>query len=1381
MSTNSLDIFDKLTAGWFERTLGKPTEVQEQAWPAIAAGKNTLVSAPTGTGKTLSAFLVFIDKMLAQAREGTLKKELQLIYVSPLKSLASDIRENLRRPLSGIMEEERITKNLAISSISSLNIAVRTGDTSQNERRSMIKTPLHILITTPESLFLLLSSKSGKKMLSTAKAIIIDELHALINSKRGSHLMLSIARLDKLCGQPLQRIGLSATIQPLDKAAHYLSPDPVTIIAPKMHKKIRLEITSPRSDAFSMQKNHIWHELASKVYELCQNSRSVIAIVDGRAYAEKLAYFVNLIGGEGFARTHHGSLSKEHRLRVEQELRDGNLRLLVATSSMELGIDVGEIDMVIQIGCPPSIASTLQRLGRAGHNPGRTSIMHIFPRFNQEGLYCGLTAEIVRKGEIEHIHPPRQCLDVLAQHLVSMACDNGYSIDELMEILPRAYPFAEVTKEDVKDLLAMLAGDYEHERNIPVRPRLLYDRIHERVEGDAYSRMLAVSAAGTIPDKGLFAVKTENGVKIGELDEEFVFEASVGDKFLLGTFAWQITNISKDTVVVRQSNMYGAQAPFYRAEYFGRSLQTGISFGKLLRQLSNSYYDGSLPFELKKLGLDDKTTEDVAGFIERQLEVTQVLPDDRTIIVEHFSDESSQSQYMVHSVFGRKVNAPLAILAREAAKKHIKTNIICFDHDDGFLLFPYGDYEIPEGLLQNIDPASARAVLEAALPATPVFNMTFRYNLGRALMMGARKSGRHPLWLQRLKSAQMLDNLIVYKEHPLIRESKRECLEDIWDLEGVEYVLNGIRAGTIQVREIYSSTPSPMSLPLRNQTEATFMYDYSPTPLSANIAAEEALKQVDMIAPAPEQLALVSERKRLPEDEKQLHTLLMIEGDLIAGELDIPVEWLEQLAKDERALYIEPGLWIAAEHLPKYQAAFEQNDLDARKQIVLRLIRYRGAQSVDSICERYLWEPELVTAILKELSEEKSIVESNGVFYHAELYDRARHETIKSLRRQIQTQPAHHYAALMAGRINITAAPSEQLEKAINLLIDQAMPAEYWEEILLPARIGAYRPDMLDNLLASGNIFWRMDKYKTLCFSKYEDIDWDADMTSVAESLDGNERIIYEALLKRGASFMQRLSGLIEGDTPFDILSQLTEKGLVTADSFLPVRQLINKNVIQKAQAKTRAFARAKAMTTGRYEIIRPLKELSTEQLLDRDFDRYIILCRETIQSIPWAKALETLRVWEYTGRVRRGYFIDGLSGIQFIRDKDYEKVMQQLEKPYEELIWIPAIDPFQVWGKILKHMPDRSFMNLAQTVVALHCGKPVAVMERQGKALRVFEDDMLEPALALFVKAFNKKQIYPTLNRITIKQYPHQAAQYLVNVGFTKELKDYVLYRSSI
>ncbi|MHB8129493.1 MAG: DEAD/DEAH box helicase, partial [Mobilitalea sp.] len=1377
-----LDLFDQLTASWFTRTLGKPTAVQEEAWPAIETGQHTLVSAPTGTGKTLSAFLVFIDKLLAQARAGTLKKQLQVIYISPLKSLASDIRENLRRPLNGILEEELKLCPHSKSTPYDLNIAIRTGDTPQNERRSMIKTPPHILITTPESLFLMLTSKSGQKILCTAHSIIIDELHAIIDSKRGAHLMLSIARLDKLCPERLQRIGLSATIEPLDVAARYLSSEPVTVIAPKMHKVVKLEVISPRSDAQIVQKDSIWHELARTVFEHCTGARSVIAFVEGRAYAERLAYFVNLLGGEGFARTHHGSLSKEQRFEVEHALRNGELRLLCATSSMELGIDVGDIDQVFQIGCPRSISSTMQRLGRAGHNPDRVSVMQIFPRTASEGLYCGLTAEVVRNGGVEYSRPPRMCLDVLAQHLVSMATGDGYDLDEVMEILPRAYPFKDVTREDVRDVLCMLAGDYEHERNIPVRPRILYDRIHDHIEGDPYSRMLAISAGGTIPDKGLYTVKTENGVKLGEVDEEFVFESHVGDKFLLGTFAWKISSVQKDSVIVSQSTTYGARPPFYKAEITGRRIRTGIAFGKILRKLGNAQQEGAISQELSKLGLDDSSAKSAENFIVRQIDATGILPDDHTIVIEHFHDETGSHQMMVHSVFGRQVNAPLAILTREAAKHHIRTNISCFDDDDGFLLFPYGEYELPEGLLQSIAPETARPILEAVLPATPLFNMTFRYNAAHALMMGVRKSGRQPLWVQRLRSAQMLDSLMKYKNHPLIRETKRECLEDYWDLQGVEFVLNGIRSGTILIREMFLDSPSPMSLPLRRQTEATMMYDYAPTPMGIQIATEEALQRAQMIAPAPEQLAFVSERRRMPEDEKQLHSLLMIEGDLIAGELDVPIEWLEMLAQKEQAKYIEPGLWIAAEHTEKYSAAFEEEDKEARLQIVLRVLRYRGTQTPDQVGERYLWTEKLALELLTELCQQGTAVENEGLYYHAELYDRARRETIKSRRRQIKTLPSERYAALLTNRVRITAPPLEQLEKTLKLLSNETFPTALWESVLLPARVVGYRPELLDTLLAQGNLFWHITPGMGLSFQLYEDIDWEADMSVILDMLEGNDMIIYEALLKRGASFMQRLSGLIEGASPYDTLIELTEKGLVCADNFLPVRHWLNKENIKKGTVKQRVTARSKALTTGRWELSRPLFPHTMEQILERNFDRSVILCRETVQGLPWTKALETLRVWEYTGRVRRGYFIEGLSGIQFIRDKDFIGTMQELDHPQEDIIWLTAVDPAQPWGKCLTHLQDRSFLNIPGTVVALRAGIPIAVFERQGKVLRVFDNtSSLPEVLKEFAYNYNKRRLFSTHNRLVVKEYPQEAVDALIRAGFIREFQDYVFYRGSL
>lgn len=1397
--SNCMELFSANTAEWFTKTFGEPTAVQQEAWPAIAGGRHTLVSAPTGTGKTLSAFLVFLDQLKQQAANGTLREELQVIYISPLKSLAGDIRENLRRPLYGIPEQEGAVK---------ITAAIRTGDTDQKERRHMIKHPPHILITTPESLYLLLTSKSGRTILGTARAVIIDELHAMIDSKRGAHLMLSLARLDKLCGRRLQRIGLSATIEPLPLAAEYLSPDPVAIVAPKIKKEVLLQVTSPLADSGQgMLRDTLWEELADTVYHYCQNSRSVIAFVEGRRYAEKLAYYVNQLGGEGFARTHHGSLSKEQRLEVEQALRDGQLRLLCATSSMELGIDVGDIDQVLQIGCPRTISGTMQRLGRAGHNPGRVSVMHMFPRTAPESLYCGMTAELARRGGVEQAHPPRLCLDVLAQHLVSMAVAKEYSVDEAMEILKRAYPFREVTRDMVKRVLGMLAGDDEHDREIPVRPRLIYDRIHERVYGDTYSRMLAVSAGGTIPDKGMYAVKSREGVKLGELDEEFVFEARIGERFLLGTFAWKIVGQDKDTVLVEQASADGAKLPFWKGELKGGSLRTGMAFGRILRSLGQACEDNTVEEALRELGLDEPACKKTASFLRRQIDATGMLPDDRTIVIERFRDHTGTSQLMVHSMFGRQVNAPLSILVQQEAQRQLDENVGCVDDEGGFMLFPYGEDPLPYGLLQSVDPQKARGILEAVLPSTSLFNMSFRYNAARALMMGVKMRGRQPLWIQRLRSAEMMDSALAKKSHPLVVETTRECLEDQWDLGGVEFVLNGIRAGTISIREIEVELPSPMSLPFQWQMEAAAMYDYSPMPKGVQAHVAEGLKQAEMIAPDKAELIRASARTSLPEDETQLHTLLMTEGDLLIGELCLPGEWFEHLAEGGFAVYRDPGIWIAAEHREEYEKALggesavadeersnrpqsAQGDAsneeiqEARLHILRRMLYYRGPQSAVSAAERYFWTEQTARGLLELLCEKEQAVERDGLYYHVKTYDRARRETVKNLRRAAVTLPGHRYAAFMADRISMLPA-KEQLQKTLEEFSGMSFPAAQWESVLLPGRVKEYRGELLDRLLAEGEFFWKISPDGNLAFYRYEDVDWDAPMENPPADLENGPATIYGELVKRGASFMNVLARLPQVEDFQEALLPLVRSGLVTADSFLPVRQWLDREKLKKAPVKQRVGAKVKLQTTGRCDLARPLKALTLEEQIMKAFDRYGILCRETAyaQGLSWGTALEQLRVWEYTGRARRGYFIEGLSGAQYIREKEYNGVMQALESPKEEIRWLPAIDPAQIWGKVLKPLPDCGFMGVAGTAVALYQGRPAAVMERQGKTLRVFDEAHLAEALKAFAAMYKKKQLFGPgagggAKRLVIKEYPDCARAALEAAGFLREMQDYTLYR---
>ncbi len=1414
-----LEMFDAKTAEWFRGTLGEPTAVQEAAWPAIAAGGHVLVSAPTGTGKTLSAFLVFLDRLKSEAEKGSLKQELQVIYVSPLKSLASDIRENLRKPLSGIGGEELIT------------VAVRTGDTTQRERQQMVRKPPHVLIITPESLYLMLTGKGGRNVLATARTVIVDELHALIDTKRGAHLMLSLARLDALCGKQLQRVGLSATLAPLSQAAEYLAPEAVTVVVPAMEKKVQLQVLSPYVDSSKPKRDPVWQELSALVYRYCQGNRSVIAFVEGRRYAEKLAYYVNLLGGEDFARVHHGSLSKEQRQEVEQSLREGKLRLLCATSSMELGIDVGEIDQVLQVGCPRTISGTMQRLGRAGHNPSRTSVMYLFPRTAAECVQCGMTVRLAREARVEQINPPEGCLDVLAQHLVSMAAFKSYEVDEVLEILPRAWPFRRVTKEDVKALLAMLAGDYEHRRDVPVRPRVLYDRIHERVEGDGYSRMLAVSGGGTIPDKGLYAVRTEEGVKVGEADEEFVYETRLGDRFLLGAFAWKVTNIGRDTVTVTQAPVEGARIPFWKGELKGRGKETGMLFGKIFRELQEAEEAGRLEEALRNLGLDEAASLLAAGYLRRQMAATGGLPDDRTILVEHFRDQSGNTQMMIHSVFGRRINGPLALLAAQAAREETGLDVGSVDEEDGLLLYAYGDKPLPEGLLGRLNPETVLPVLSAMLPATSLFNMAFRYNCGRALMMGVKGSGRHPLWMQRLRSAEMLNQVVSEQDHPLIRETRQECMRQLWDAEGVRELLLRIRSGEILVREIYTDTPSPMSLPLQWSQEAAVMYDYSPTPQGIHRAVEKALKgEKELLQPGAAELNQVQARERLPEDRQQLHSLLMAEGDLAAGELDVPVEWLEELSAEGRAVYLEQGLWIAAEQQEEYMVMLgtfdgeepQEGQMAAAIPIVRRMLRYRGGASALQTARRYGLSEEAAERVLKELCkreeavsrlenatgpettageetvdrEENAVGEETAVlgepedgrkevrYYHAKVYQRARAKTLKNRREEIATCTPAAYAALIFSRIRRAAPPEECLKMAIVSLAGAELPAGMWEEIALPARVKNYRETLLDGFLATGEYFWHMEQDGGLRFDSAEQVDWDSVPQVPWELLSEKEKLVVEALEKRGASFAQSLGGVLSGESPLDTLLSLMEKGVVRADSFVPVRQWLNREKVKKVPVRQRIGARVKTLQAGRWDLVRPLRTLSVQEQMDCCFDRYFVLCRETAAAchLPWQEALALLRVQEYTGQVRRGYFVKGLSGAQFIRSRDFESVTAALRHPAVDMLWLNAADPAQPWGKLLSHEQGKAFVNVPGTAVCFRGGVPVALFERQGRTLRVFEQEGQEggpeDVLKQFTEEFRRGRIFPGKKRIVVKEYPPEAAKIMEACGFIREMQDYTLYR---
>ena len=1362
-----MDIFTPQTQTWFSKKLGHPTPVQREAWPRIAAGEPVLVSSPTGTGKTLCAFLVFLDQLLAQSARGELQGELQLIYISPLKSLATDIRENLQTPLEGIYDEYGFDLGVCVH--------LRTGDTPAAERQKALRRPPHILLTTPESLFLLLTSQPGRTMLSHARACIIDEMHALLGNKRGAHLLLSLARLDALCAQPLQRIGLSATLKDTALAMRWLSPDPVYLAAPPVEKKISIEVKKPNESGL-LPEGTVWPEMARAVVDQCEGCRTVIAFCEGRATAEKLAYHVNKIE-EDFARTHHGSLEREQRQEVENQLRSGELRLLIATASMELGIDIGEVDKVIQIGPARAVSALVQRLGRAGHRPGETSEMVVFPREGFEALQCALLADLARRGQLEPLAPPEGCLDLLAQHLVSMAVGGSFHEDDVMAILPRAYPYRNLTIDDLRATLAMLAGDYEHAREIPARPRLLYDRIHGTVTGDNYSRMLALSAGGTIPDRGYFAVKTESGVKLGELDEEMVFEARCGDQFMLGTFPWKIVRITHNDVVVAPGSRETAGVPFWKGEGGGRHIETGRAMGALLRRLVEDLRAGFLPQTLASIGLDEGAADDVQDVIERQLEATGVLPDDRTLLLEHFSNEGGEKQGLVHCVLGRRVNDPLALLCREAARRRGREIAVLTD-DDGFLLFPKDQGEVDPRWLYAFGEDEAIEVLKALLPATPAFGMTFRYNSAHALIMGVKSGGRQPLWVQRMRASETLNSLVSWPEHPLLRETTRECLDDVWDLAALRDVIASLRDGRIALHEVSTDEPSPMSLTLRRTLEMDNMYDYHPVG-DATIAQSYA--QLESLAaghlpPPKDLLAQAAFGSRAPENPEQLHSLLMAEGDLAAGEIDAPAAWFEALANRGRAAYIEPGLWVAAEHADEYAAALEESDREALKKILRRLLRYRGGQTSQSVSERYFIPEEQALSLLQALLGEQQAVLSEGVFYHAQNYERARFAYRAVRRSEIETLLGGLYAQYLAGRVRPNAPAAEQLERALAFLTGREFPAAQWESLLLPARVAGYHPGLLDTLLAQGAYCWRLREKNLAFFPRSELENRPADPP---EDLPGPEREIFDTLRARGACFAHSLPQS-DPAAQTQALLELARQGLVTTDSFAPVRYLIREKDMDALPAKRRTAARVNLKLAGRWEALCPPAQPGLPVQIDAAFDRYTLLCRETAREagLPWAAALTLLRTMEWQGTVRRGYFLQGFSGAQFVRAPELAPFTAALRGAQRdaEIHWISAADPAQITGRLLSHAPGREFTCVAATAVGIHRGEVAALAERSGASFSCYDASLLRPCLESYIRAFKTGRIYPGKRKLQLAEFTPEAAEWLPMLGFRREMQYWIL-----
>ncbi|WP_095756773.1 DEAD/DEAH box helicase [Streptomyces xinghaiensis] len=993
----ALDAFSPATRAWFSGAFTAPTAAQAGAWRAIGAGSDVLVVAPTGSGKTLAAFLAALDRLASTPPPAEVKKRCRVLYISPLKALAVDVERNLRSPLTGI-RHEAVRLGLPEPEV---RVGIRSGDTPAAERRSLANRPPDILITTPESLFLMLTS-AAREALSGVETVILDEVHAVAGTKRGAHLALSLERLDELLPRPARRIGLSATVRPVEEVARYLSPQRrVEIVQPAADKEFDLSVVVPVEDLGELggapardaaeggaaERPSIWPHVEERIADLVQAHRSTIVFVNSRRLAERLCNRLNeiayeratgepvpedhspaeLMGGSGaargapavLARAHHGSVSKEQRAQVEEDLKAGRLPAVVATSSLELGIDMGAVDLVVQVESPPSVASGLQRVGRAGHQVGAVSTGVVFPKYRGDLVQSAVVTERMRSGAIEALRVPANPLDVLAQQIVAMTSMDAWDVEELLAVVRRAAPFAALPESAYTSVLDMLAGRYPSDAFAELRPRLVWDRVAGTVSGRPGAQRLAVTSGGTIPDRGLFGVflaggDPKTGRRVGELDEEMVYESRVGDVFTLGTTTWRIEDITRDRVLVSPAPGVPGRLPFWKGDQLGRPLELGRALGAFLREIG-ALAPGEARSRLASAGLDTLAAENLLAYLEEQRKACGHVPDDRTIVVERFRDELGDWRVVVHSPFGAQVHAPwaLALGARlterfgmDAQVMHADDGIVLrlpdaemmglglldmepgpgSDGPDGAPPFPgWSDPEQPPAGAADVvfDREDVNRIVTDQVGGSALFAARFRECAARALLLPRRDPGkRTPLWQQRQRASQLLQVASEFGSFPIVLEAVRECLQDVFDVPGLTELMGDIEARRVRLVEVTTPEPSPFARSLLFGYVAQYLYE-GDSPLAERRAAALSLDSrllaellgraelrelldAEVLESLERELQWLTEDRRA-KDPESVADLLRLLGPVTGAELaerGAEPGWAEELADARRAIRV---------------------------------------------------------------------------------------------------------------------------------------------------------------------------------------------------------------------------------------------------------------------------------------------------------------------------------------------------------------------------------------------------------------------------------------------------------------------------------------------
>ena len=1412
---DSLSVFSPATRAWFERTFDDPTPPQALGWPAIASGAHVLIQAPTGSGKTLTAFLYAIDRLAPTPGQG-----LRVVYVSPLKALNYDIERNLRGPLAGLE--------------STLRVAVRTGDTPQKERRELLKEPPDILITTPESLFLMLTSQA-RETLRGVETVIVDEVHAIAGTKRGTHLALSLERLESLAEQPIQRIGLSATQRPIEEIGRFVSGGrKITIVDAGTRKELDLEVVvpvddmrepgaarayenPPEADGSALLTstegglNSIWPSIYPEILRLVSEHRSTIVFVNNRRLAERLALRLNELAEAEIARAHHGSLAREQRLLIEEDLKAGRIPCLVATSSLELGIDMGAVDLVIQVESPKSVARGLQRIGRAGHELGATSKGRIFPKFRADLLESAVVARAMRGGEIEETKIPRNPLDVLAQQIVAISADAEIATDDLYELVTRAYPFRDLSRAQFDNVLDMLAGRYPSDEFAELRPRIVWDRTAGVIRARDGARRLAVTNAGTIPDRGLFGVfLVDGGGRVGELDEEMVYEARAGQTFLLGASTWRIEEITRDRVLVSPAPGVPGAVPFWKGEGVGRPYELGVKIGATSRELS-ALSDAKAQARLREdFHLDPRAAANLLTFLREQEGATGVVPSDRTIVVERFRDEIGDWRVCILSPFGGRVHAPWAMAIAARLKESLGIDAQSIWSDDGIALhFPEADAPPPVDELV-VDPGEVEDLVVGELSDTALFGARFRENAGRSLLIPRRRPGeRTPLWQQRLKSQSLLQVARKYGSFPVILETYRECLQDVFDLPALRGVLQGLKTRELDLVEVETPSASPYSAALLFDYIATYMYEDDTPPAERRAQAlsldRELLRELlgqEELRDLLDHDAVEEVERHLQGDPKtsdHLHDKLRLRGDLRPGEYDPTLA--EPLLAERRALLVriagEERL-IAVEDAGRYRdalgvmppsglpEAFLDGGPESLRQLVLRYAKGRGPFTTEQANERFGRD---VSGVLAELEGAEQLVRgelrpggSQREWCDPDVLRRLRRASLAALRKEVEPVEQEALARFLPGWHGVDRRAS--LREALVPLQAVALPVALWESEVLPRRVPGYRSEHLDALTASGEVVWVGAGPDRVALYFREDASA-LGRVPAAPRPEGEEHERIRAALA-GALFFDELlaeTGLDEG-VALPALWDLVWAGEVTNDAWTPLRAT-RRFGRPRQERRPRRFSRrrthAATATAGRWSRTDRLFAGSPDRraVAELLLERHGIVTRDSVRAegIPggYGAVYAELRALETLGLCRRGYFVEGLGGAQFALGGAIERIRELRERGEEaEPLVLAATDPAQPYGAALP-WPRRAGARAARVAgahVVLLGGEAVLYVERGGRSLvplRDPEEAWLRPALAALVDYVRSGRI----KRLGVERFDgepvvdSEAMALLVEVGF--------------